>query len=369
MLSTSSAGAVATPRRGAALAVALLAALLLAAAGPAARARAADKVVTYSYTQTIPVPPASTYAGSGGGDGWGLAMTPKAVYNVFHHSSQLNVACHNQVDASSCWSQQSKLVRDGSGNDFRISGQPSLWMNQDNGRLHVFATRSSDGSAGVVCIDTTRPVDAADLFCGFTVLAPAGDAPSTSGVSNGVLVGTRWFAFNYDGGSGATGARNKLLCFDTATGAACAGQPFSVDFGGGTPSVPDPAWRVPSIAAIGSRVIVPIDAGGQKLACFATGADAACGGAWPATIGLDFTNNNGAPFPTLSAAGVPTGVCLPAGAIPCYDLAGNATSTPAGLAGVITPGTPWNGPALAIGPRIYLANGNGDQVQCFNFST
>src|SRR5437879_2958996 len=30
--------------------------------------------VTYSATETIPVPPASTYAGSGGGDGWGVAL-------------------------------------------------------------------------------------------------------------------------------------------------------------------------------------------------------------------------------------------------------------------------------------------------------
>src|SRR5690242_14310100 len=39
---------------------------------PAAAADTTD----YTATQTIPVPPASTYAGSGGGDGWGLAMTP-----------------------------------------------------------------------------------------------------------------------------------------------------------------------------------------------------------------------------------------------------------------------------------------------------
>jgi len=59
--------------------------------------------VTYSHEQTIPVPPASSYAGGGGGDGWAVAMTPTAVYNVFHHNSQLQVACHLQSDASACW--------------------------------------------------------------------------------------------------------------------------------------------------------------------------------------------------------------------------------------------------------------------------
>ena len=34
--------------------------------------------VTYTATQTTPVPPASSYAGSAGGDGWAVALTPTA---------------------------------------------------------------------------------------------------------------------------------------------------------------------------------------------------------------------------------------------------------------------------------------------------
>jgi hypothetical protein len=65
----------------------------------------AETQTTYSATQTIPVPPASTYAGSGGGDGWAVALTPSAVYNVFHHDYSLQVACHFQSDASPCWNR------------------------------------------------------------------------------------------------------------------------------------------------------------------------------------------------------------------------------------------------------------------------
>ena len=132
---------------------------------------AASADVTYSHIQTIPVPPASSYAGSGGGDGWAVAMTPIAVYNVFHHSSQLQVACHLQSDASACWSP--KTIRDAAAHDFAISGQPGLWLDQASAHLYVYATRSFDTTAGVVCIDTTQPAGNLNPFCGFTALTAA----------------------------------------------------------------------------------------------------------------------------------------------------------------------------------------------------
>ncbi len=121
---------------------------------------------TYRYTQTIPAPPASSYSGSGGGDGWALAMTPEAVYSVFRQSPQLGVACHLQSDGSACWAP--KVIRDANSNDFAISGQPGLWLDQASGHLYVYATRSSDATAGVVCVDTTKPAADPNPFCGFS---------------------------------------------------------------------------------------------------------------------------------------------------------------------------------------------------------
>jgi hypothetical protein len=69
-------------RRGAiATAAALFCLLALAATAASAMAETA----TYSAVEKIPVPPASNFAGSGGGDGWAVALSETAVYNVFHH--------------------------------------------------------------------------------------------------------------------------------------------------------------------------------------------------------------------------------------------------------------------------------------------
>ncbi len=323
---------------------------------------------TYSHTQTIPVPPASSYAGGGGGDGWAVAMTPAAAYNVFHHATQLQVSCHRQSDASACWPGISKTIQDAGAHNFAISGQPSLWLDQSTGHLFVFARRTFDGTGGVVCIDTTQPAADPNPFCGFIALTAVGDSAGDAGISSAALVGTRWFAFNYVSGVGATGGRNALLCFDTATSAACAGQPFTVAFGGGAMNAGGASFRVPSVASIGTKVIVPASAGGgEVLACFDAASSGACAGSWPAAAPAGFGANYGAPFPTLSAGGAATGLCLPSPGIPCYGLTGASVPTPAGLAGAVTPGTPWNGPAVTIGPRIYVPNGNGDKVQCFDF--
>src|SRR5690349_7103618 len=63
----------------------------------------ADDTVIYERDQTIPVPPASTYSGSAGGDGWNVALSDTQVFNVFHHSSDVTVACHQQSDAAECY--------------------------------------------------------------------------------------------------------------------------------------------------------------------------------------------------------------------------------------------------------------------------
>lgn len=344
----------------------LLAAIALAAAIVSPAGASAD--ATYSFVQTIPVPPASSFAGSGGGDGWAVAMTPSAVYNVFHHAPQLQVACHLQTDASACWAP--KTITDANGHNFSISSQPGLSIDQASGHLFVYATRTFDATAGVVCIDTTQPAANPDPFCGFTALTVAGGAPANSGVSNGALVGSRWYAFNYVDGAPASGSQNALLCFDTATGAACAGQPFPVAVGGGNISVADPAFRVPAVSVIGKEVIVPVDAGGvERLACFDGTTNAACGGSWPAPAPAGNSQNFGAAFPILNAAGTSTGLCLPAPSIPCFDFTGAPVATPAALASVVAPDTPWNGPAFVVGPRVYVPNGSGDQVQCFDYST
>lgn len=354
------------------LAVAACLASVLVTAGSAL---ADGSPATYSATETIPVPPASSFQGSAGGDGWAVALSATQVFNVFHHQGTLQVACHDQSDASDCWSAESETITDSSGDNFATSGQPGLYLDQNTGKLYVYATRTSDGTGGVVCIDTTQAASSSDPFCGFTALTAAGDAPvnssGISSISDPMLSGGRWFAFNYVDSAGTSGAQNHLLCFDVETDAPCSGQPYPVDIGSGTTSVN--SFPEPATALIGSRIILPITVGGvDELACYDVSTGTNCAGAWPVALGFSFASDYGAPFPLLDGSGAVTGLCLPTGTDQCYTLAGASTATPAGMGSVIGPSggtTSWNGPAFVLGPRVYVPDGNLDEVECYDYAT
>jgi uncharacterized repeat protein (TIGR01451 family) len=357
-----------------------------------AASASADDTVTFTASQTLPVPPASNYTGTGGGDGWAVALTPAAVFNVFHHSGSYNVACHKQADAQPCWpasandtSGRAFTVHDADGQTtFSTSGHAGLFLDQSTGKLYGFGTQNATHAGGLVCFDTnlaSPTVDpfadsAANPFCGFTPLTGPNEAVSgTSGLSEAVQVGSRLFSFDFVSGTGvggpnSTGAQNKLLCFDLTTSAACPGQPYSVSLGGGTSS--DGTFPAPAVVAIGNQVIVPSRTGGaQVLGCFDGAALANCGGSWPVTLdpALGYPSSYGAAFPLLSSSGEITGLCLPAPGIPCYTLAGATADTPAGITDAIQPTSGWNGASVVVGPRVYVPNGNRNEVECYDYNT
>jgi Subtilase family len=311
---------------------------------------------------------ASSYSGSGGGDGWAIALSQTSVYNVFHHSDILQIACHFQADASPCWeSPETETITDDSGDDFATSGQPGLWLDQNTGHLFVFATRTPDQTAGVVCIDTTKAAENPDPFCGFTALTGAGEAafPGISSVSNPTLVGSRWYAFNYVQGATVNGDENKLLCFDTNKDAPCAGQPFSITHDEGV--VEDGSYPPPAVTSIAAEVIIPARLGSaEHLFCFDGNSESPCGAEWPVPI-TGYDSGSGAAFPFLNTGGTPIGLCLPTGIDPCYSLAGSPIATPAGLTNAIPGTSGWNGPALVRGARVYVPNGNDDTVDCYDY--
>ncbi|HEY3542564.1 MAG TPA: DUF11 domain-containing protein [Gaiellaceae bacterium] len=361
-------------------------------------AGAADPGVTFTSTQTLPVPPASNYAGQGGGDGWDISLRPQVsdqhpsqVYNVFHHNGSLIVACHFQFAQSSdvpagspCYSPV--VVHDADGQGFAGTGQPGTYLDQQTYKLYVFATQTRNvvvndrsttvSTAGVVCFDTLVADTGgnANPFCGFKALSAVGDATNFgySQVSDPVHVGPRWFAFNYVGGSGVSGTKNTLMCFDTTTLDACGGQPYTVNLnlGDSTASVSLPP---PAIAAIGNDVIVPITgaSAGPTIGCF-NGLDLTNCSGWPVVDSSGQVGNVGAPVPMLTASGKATGVCLPDGTMPCWNLADGATvAPPAALVSAIAStgdSTYWNGPAAQIGPRIFVPKW-GNQVNCYDFNT
>lgn len=340
----------------------LLAVALSVAAVAGSRSFASAAPRTYSATETIPVPPASSYQGGGGGDGWAVALTQDAVYNVFHHSSSLRVACHWQTDATPCWSP--KTITDASGGSFATSNHPGLWMDQASERLYVFATQSATGVGGVVCVDTSH--EGSNPYCGFTPLSLLLSS-SASALGSPVLIGSRWYAFNYVPGRAMNdGSANSLLCFDIDLLEPCTSQPYPVTVP--LPGTVSTGSVSPVPAAIGDRIIIPMRVGSiDLLACYSANGDGTCDGSWPRPITSRYVGNNGAPFPLLDASGSTIGVCLPTSGVPCFDLSGTAVDSPPNISEVVTPSSPYSGPAVVIGPRVYVPNGNRDLVHCYNF--
>ena len=331
----------------------------------------------YTQVQTLPVPPASSFAGSGGGDGWAITLSADKVFNVFHHNTQLTVNCNLQATATPCWSYGAETVTDGS-SGFSTGMHPGASLDQATGKLYVYGTRNSDNTSGVVCFDTVLAATNPNPFCGFTALSGAGEGQVVywGMLSAPMQVGSKVYAFNYvsgtaSGGPSGTGAQNKVLCFDLATAAACAGQPYAVTLGAGTYNARYGAYAG-NAGAIGSQLMIPVIMDStERVACFDTATASSCGGSFP--VDLTVEDFHGAPFPLLSAAGAITGFCLPTSGIPCYTLSGAAAATPAGITAVINPNEPWNGPGVTIGPRVYVPNGNQNgysgAVECFDYST
>jgi hypothetical protein len=357
---------------------AAVAIVVFVGAGATASVASAEEAI-YSATRSVAVPPASNFkTGGGGGDGWAVALSNTAVYNVYHHDSVLTVACHAQKNGEECFSPET--IRDGEGHNFATSGHPGLYLDEVTGKLYVYATRTSDQTAGVVCIDTNKATEEPNPFCGFTALTPVGEGQMETGISETstpMLIGTHWYAFNMAGGKNVSGVENEMLCFDVGTDAACAGQPFSVPIGEGEVNYWYPG---PPAAVVGSKAIVLLHVSGKaRLVCFDDATSAPCAGAWPLTAeGLPpFEGEEeediwiGSPFPLLDKAGSVIGFCLPTGADECYDGEAKPVETPSGMTAAITANDEWNGPGVTIGPRVYVPNGQvgSGVVQCYDFAS
>ncbi len=329
---------------------------------------ASAQVTTYTAVQSLAVPPASNYAGSAGGDGWAVALSSTQVFNVFHHDGILQFACHNQADATPCYPVQT--ITDNNGNNFASSSQVGLHLDPNTGFLYVYATRTSDGTGGVVCIDTAGAQSNPDpYFCGFTPLTAVGDAPTYNGISSisdPMQVGNDWYAFNSVPGAQETGTENEILCFDLTADAACQNQPFALNLPPGVND--DNGYPGPSPAAVGNELLIPVTINGiDTLACFNGATQSDCGGSFPLQPGFGFATE-GAPFPLLDASGTVQGFCLQ-GSDACFDPTGASVSTPPNMSSTIFSNQDWTGQAVVLGPRVYLVDFNTQSVECYDYST
>ena len=338
------------------------------------RAGAASAVVTYQANTTQPGALTGSFPATANSDGWAVGLSATQVFNVTHHQPTLEVTCHNQVDGSMCWpNQPTKTVTSGSLN-FVTSVGPGLHMDQASGHLFVFAVETdgiaADNTAGVVCIDTSKPASAtgAQLFCGFTPLSAKGDAVGglSATLSAPVMVGSDWYSFNAVAGVGAAagaGTENTLLCFNMSTLAACSAKSSPIPLNG-------IVTASSGLGQSGTDVFLPVQetVGANSIAqltCFDTVTGIGCTGSWPRTVNA----LGGSPFPMLNASGTAIGICNPSAGDHCYDFTGVVQTTPPNMTSAIGKNDPANGPALVIGTSVYLANFLSGKVTCFNYAT
>jgi outer membrane protein OmpA-like peptidoglycan-associated protein len=248
-------------------------------------------------------PARSAFAGSSGGDGWDVFFTATKALNVWHHNpSRYNLDCHLLSTGASCGAV---YALDG----YQTSNASSGTAVGD--KVYSTVGQNSSTSVGVLCTDTsTTPFTS----CGYT--------PLVTGTANYGVLGSQSRSGSRVYVPLATGG-GQLACFDTATSAACAGQPYTLTGLVQAPTVP--AFSV----AVGGNVFVTAN----KIWCFDGATGASCTGSWPAGA---FSGYVHAAVPSRDTAGNLTGVCMikPAGS--CFDLTGASSTMPAALASLLS---------------------------------
>jgi hypothetical protein len=346
-------------------------------AAPLLSIPAANAAPSVSLTKdvTVAAPPSSSFAGANSGDGWDVLFYGDRVFNIFHHGYQFLVDCHLQTDGSHCdtvsgispWPKT--VVSPDPLSDFTTPAHSSGWIDADAGVLYGWASRTSDGTGGMVCVDLNSTD--ANPYCGFTALTDAGAHPESNTTAFGgrAMVGDQMLAYD--------SAIQQMLCFSTTTGAACPGQPFDLAIGGIAPA--QGGWTDTSTLASGGKVFVHVDDDsftGGVMTCFDPQTSATCAGSWPQLVSDSYPGVNtwiGGPFPFFSTGGATIGVCLPYDlVVPCWDLTGAPIVTPPALIGALGATDMWNEGAV-LGTRVFVATGQaggyGDAVFCYDFAT
>ena len=356
---------------------------------------AGASTVTYSATQTF-TPPSSNFAGTtGGGDGWDIATYNNRVYNVFHHQNYFGLMCHNQSDASACWTTTDTGTSNAyktitvNGNAFGTSGKPGLYVDQSTGYLYVYATEISTRQPGVLCLNLNAADTVTDPTCSgsggqppaWTPLAAPGQTGwSTSNTSTGTVSPTfyngNFYAWNPvngaaagQGGGGATGAGdNTLLCYDIATQSACANEPYAVSVGSTTGTNTDSS-PAPPTTLVGSQLFIPSGwSSGGVVACvdLSLSTPGNCGGSWPQSMAA---GTQSMVTPLLDSSGNAQGVCgLNSGSSwLCWGLDGSNQPTPTGLTSSTLFSWQWAGSPSVIGTRVFEVTPGF--VYCYDFAT
>lgn len=296
-----------------------------------------------------PLPrPVNAIASPTGGDGYlPILYTTTAgvpqVWNLYHHlgpdASRPQVVCTDRLTGARCagWTGARYLSSTpgpfgtGPADIITPTGVATVHDPSDPAVIHATVSRTTaPNNIGNLCINLQT-----QATCGYTPLTANAVALSTQPgghATEALLVGSKVYNYSSFGG--------EMLCFDTATDAACPGQPYPAEAGSGYSVTPAINGKIYTAA---SRFQSPTST--MFAWCFDTATNAACTG-WTGGKVVATTTQavgvNGPRLVTYDASGAPTGVCAGwslgnsvVGPYPlafgCFDLDGNGASTPPGL--------------------------------------
>ena len=233
----------------------------------------------------------ASFAGSGGGDGYDVAVGNNKVFNFWHHQEgTVTMECHT-FTGELC--ETGTLSVDG----YSSNHGSRAFSNDANNRVYAFVLNDTTQHFGVMCFnyDVTPAVS-----CGFTELetnGPSAAALAADAIDEGAVYQDTGSA-SQDGDIiwTITGA-GELICFNIATAAACADNGWDTTY-------TDYAFDTGRVTAVGGKVFFTL---ANKLGCYDTVTDGLCGGS--AAITLTDTANRHAPVPYENQAGVFVGVC------------------------------------------------------------
>ena len=228
---------------------------------------------------------AASFSGSGGGDGYNVAVGNNKVFNFWHHQSPqggqdgVTVECHT-FTGDLCATPEFTI--DG----YSSNHGSSIYSYDSEDKVFAYVMDESK-NFGVLCVDYTNDTP---VTCGFDILG-----------STTVVTDTEISVYDYQdmGSSSLDGTiiwsiagDGDLMCFDMATAAACPDNGWNV-------GTSDYAFDTGRVTAIQGKVFFTLN---DKLGCYDPQTNARCGGA-VGDVTLTDTENRHAPFPTTNVVG------------------------------------------------------------------
>jgi Neisseria PilC beta-propeller domain len=236
-------------------------------------------------------PPALNFQGTG--DGYRVITYKDRIYVVNHHAAGTSLNCRSAVTSLPCpgFEIEGKVIPLTFGSDiapkvvwYQTPERSIEHMDIATGNLYIYVSYNTE--IIVLCgnLDTLK------ACANYTSMINT-DYQSPGMVNPIGSIGSKYYAQARSG---------QILCYDTSTKAACAGQPYNINRWGGTASA--------MATILDNKIFINglINSEANQLQCFDTVTNGICDG-WNNTPHPLY--NSFQAFPVLDSAGAPKGVC------------------------------------------------------------